>query len=84
MSEDPKEVITYKERLVALEAYRNHPEEAAKMAQALAEEHPKDASVNEMYASVLLQTGQKADAAKSLVSLKGLVAKNPVRPRAAP
>ena len=79
-TENPKEVITYKERLVALQAYRNHPEEAAKMARQLAEEHPKDPSVNEMYASVLLQTGQKEDAAKSLESLKTLVAKNPGDP----
>ena len=76
----PSDVIAYKERLVALEAYRNHPAEAAKMAKELADQHPKDPSVNEMYASVLLQTGQKADAAKSLESLKGLVAKNPSDP----
>jgi tetratricopeptide (TPR) repeat protein len=79
-SEDPKDAVTYKERLVALQAYRNHPAEAARMAKELAEQHPKDPSVNEMYASVLLQTGQRADAAKSLESLKGLVAKNPSDP----
>ncbi len=50
------------------------------MAKDLAEEHPKDPSVNEMYASVLLQTGQKSDAAKSLESLKSLVSKNPGDP----
>ncbi len=33
-----------------------------------------------MYASVLLQTGQKSDAAKSLESLKSLVTKNPGDP----
>ena len=79
-NDDPKDSVTYKERLVALEAFRNHPAEAAKMAKELAEEHPKDPSVNEMYASVLLQTGQKEDAAKSLDSLKSLVAKNPGDP----
>lgn len=79
-TEDAKDAVVYKERLVALEAYRNHPAEAARMAKELAEEHPKDPSVNEMYASVLLQTGQKSDAAKSLESLKGLVAKNPGDP----
>jgi len=79
-SENTKDAVTYKERLVALQAFRNHPEEAAKLAKQLAEEHPKDPSVNEMYASVLLQTGQKEDAAKSLDSLKGLVAKNPSDP----
>jgi len=78
--EDAKNAVTYQERLVALEAYEKHPEEAAKMAKQLAEEHPKDPSVNEIYASVLLQTGQKADAARSLDSLKGLVAKNPGDP----
>ena len=78
--DDSQNTVIYKERLVALQAFQNHPAEAAKMAQELAEEHPKDASVNEMYASVLLQTGQKSDAAKSLESLKGLVAKNPSDP----
>lgn len=80
VKETPADAVVYKERLVALEAYRNHPAEAAKMAKELAEEHPKDPSVNEMYASVLLQTGQKADVAKSLESLKGLVSKNPGDP----
>lgn len=79
-SEDSKNAVVYKERLVALEAFEKHPEEAAKMARQLAEEHPKDPSVNEMYASVLLQTGQRADAAKSLESLKTLVVKNPNDP----
>lgn len=80
VTEDSKDAVVYKERLIALQAFRNHPEEAAKMARQLAEEHPKDASVNEMYASVLLQTGQKSDAAKSLESLKTLVSKNPSDP----
>ncbi len=80
ITEDSKDALVYRERLIALQAFRNHPEEAAKMAKQLAEEHPKDASVNEMYASVLLQTGQKADAAKSLESLKSLVVKNPGDP----
>jgi tetratricopeptide (TPR) repeat protein len=79
-AEDTKNTIKYKQRLVALQAFRNHPAEAAKMAKDLAEEHPKDSSVNEMYASILLQTGQKADAAKSLQELKALVAKNPGDP----
>jgi tetratricopeptide (TPR) repeat protein len=78
--EDPSQVVKYKERLVALQAYRNHPSEAAKMAKDLSDAHPKDLSVSEMYASILLQTGQRADAAKSLEELKKLVAKNPTDP----
>jgi tetratricopeptide (TPR) repeat protein len=79
-SQDPKNAVKYQERLVALQAYRNRPDEAAKMAKDLAQQNPKDASVNEMYASILLQTGQRADAAKSLQELKALVAKNPSDP----
>jgi tetratricopeptide (TPR) repeat protein len=79
-AEDPKEAVKYKQRLVALQAYRNHPAEAAQMAKELSEQHPKDLSVSEMYASILLQTGQRADAAKSLEELKTLVAKNPSDP----
>jgi len=79
-AEDPKESVKYKQRLVALQAYRNHPAEAAQMAKELSEQHPKDLSVSEMYASILLQTGQRADAAKSLEELKTLVGKNPSDP----
>jgi tetratricopeptide (TPR) repeat protein len=79
-SQDPKNAVKYQERLVALQAYRNRPGEAAKMAKDLAQQNPKDSSVNEMYASILLQTGQRADAAKSLQELKTLVAKNPGDP----
>jgi tetratricopeptide (TPR) repeat protein len=79
-ADDPKNAVKYQERLVALQAYRNHPGEAAKMAKDLAEQHPKDSSVNEMYASILLQTGQRSDATKSLQELKSLVAKNPSDP----
>jgi tetratricopeptide (TPR) repeat protein len=79
-AEDPKEAVKYKQRLVALQAYRNHPAEAAQMAKELSDQHPKDLSVSEMYASILLQTGQRADAAKSLEELKTLVAKNPGDP----
>jgi tetratricopeptide (TPR) repeat protein len=80
VTENPKDTVKYKERLVALQAYRNHPAEAIQMAKDLATEHPKDVSVNEMYASILLQTGQRSDAAKSLDELKMLVAKNPADP----
>ena len=80
VAEDPKEAVKYKQRLVALQAYRNHPAEAAQMAKELSEQHPKDLSVSEMYASILLQTGQRADAAKSLEELKTLVGKNPSDP----
>ena len=79
-SEDPNGAVKYKERLVALEAYRNRPADAAKMAKDLASANPKDLSVNEMYASILLQTGQRSDAAKSLEELKSLVTKNPSDP----
>jgi tetratricopeptide (TPR) repeat protein len=79
-AEDPKNVVKYQERLVALQAYRNRPADAAKMAKDLAEQHPKDPSVNEMYASILLQTGHRDDAAKSLQELKSLVTKNPADP----
>jgi len=79
-TENSSDALRYKERLVALQAYRNKPTEAAAMAKELADAHPKDLSVNEMYASILLQTGQRSDAAKSLDELKKLVVKNPTDP----
>jgi tetratricopeptide (TPR) repeat protein len=78
--EDPKNSVKYKERIVALHAFSGRTDQASQMAKDLAEKNPKDLSASEMYASLLLQSGSKADATKSLAELKKLAANNPTDP----
>jgi tetratricopeptide (TPR) repeat protein len=78
--EDPKNSVKYKERIVALHAFSGRTDQASQMAKELAEKNPKDLSASEMYASLLLQSGSKGDATKSLAELKKLAANNPTDP----
>ena len=78
--EDPKNSVKYQERIVALHAYSGRTDQASQMAKELAEKNPKNLSASEMYASLLLQSGNKADATKSLAELKKLAANNPTDP----
>ncbi len=74
--ENPADSLKYQERIVALQAVSNHGAQASELAKDLAEKNPKDLSANEMYASILLQSGERADATKSLDELKKLVQNN--------
>jgi tetratricopeptide (TPR) repeat protein len=65
---------------VALHAFSGRTDQASQMAKDLVEKNPKDISASQMYASLLLQTGNKADATKSLAELKKLAANNPTDP----
>jgi tetratricopeptide (TPR) repeat protein len=78
--DDPKNSVKYQERIVALHAFSGRTDQASQMAKDLAQKNPKDLSANEMYASLLLQSGSKADASKSLSELKKLAANNPTDP----
>jgi tetratricopeptide (TPR) repeat protein len=78
--EDPKNSVKYKERIVALHAFSGRTDQASQMAKELVEKNPKDLSASEMYASLLLQSGNKGDATKSLTELKKLAANNPTDP----
>jgi tetratricopeptide (TPR) repeat protein len=78
--EDPKNSVKYQERIVALHAFSGRTDQASQMAKELAEKNPKNLSASEMYASLLLQSGNKADATKSLAELKKLAANNPTDP----
>lgn len=78
--EDPKNSVKYQERIVALHAYSGRTDQASQMAKELAEKNPKNLSASEMYASLLLQSRNTADATKSLAELKKLAANNPTDP----
>jgi tetratricopeptide (TPR) repeat protein len=78
--EDPKNEVKYQERIVALQSLSGHNDQAVQLAKDVADKNPKDLSANEMYASILLQSGLKTDTAKSLAEVKKLVANNPSDP----
>lgn len=76
-AEDQKNSVHYQERIVAVEELMGKPEAATDLARKLATGNPKDATANEIYASLLLQRGTRADIARSLAELKSLVQNNP-------
>ena len=78
--EDPKNLVRYQERIVGLEEYTGHSDEATELAKQLVETNPKDVSANQVYASILLDSGVKSDAKKSLEELKKLLQNNPGDP----
>jgi tetratricopeptide (TPR) repeat protein len=78
--EDPKNALKYQEREVQLHAFTGKTDLSLQQAKDLAAKNPKDASANEMYASLLLQNGNPADAKKSLEELKKLALNNPGDP----
>lgn len=74
---DPKNAVRYQERIVAVYQSSGKRDQALQLAKEIAEKNSKDDSANAVYASLLLQTGNKADLSKSMVELKKLVDKNP-------
>lgn len=85
ISSEPKNKLNYQIRLVGalVRQGANSPEkqvEALNLAKTLVAEHPKDASANQLYASLLLDTGVKQDVQKSLAELKTLVNTNNADP----
>jgi hypothetical protein len=80
--EGQKNALHYRQRIVTIYSIMSRRDDAIHVAKQLAEKNPKDTSTNQMYALLLLETGLKTDAAKSLVELKGLVQKKSCRCRA--
>ncbi len=77
LKENPKQALAYQERIVAVDQLRGHADEALQLAKEIASKNPKDTTANEVYASLLLQRGTKADLTKSVTELKNLVQRNP-------
>ena len=76
-SENPKQALGYQERIVAVYSLTGRRDDALKLAKETADKNPKDATANEVYASLLLQNHTGADLKSSLPELKSLVQKNP-------
>jgi tetratricopeptide (TPR) repeat protein len=85
ISADAKNKLNYQMHLVGalVRQGANSPQrqvEALNLAKTLADDHPKDASASQLYASLLLDTGVKQDVQKSLAELKNLVQTNNTDP----
>ena len=75
--EDSKNALKYQQRVVAVYEATGRRDDALKLAKGLSSDNPKDATTNEIYSTLLLQNGSKADVAKSVDELKTLVQNNP-------
>jgi tetratricopeptide (TPR) repeat protein len=80
VADDPKNALRYQQRVIAVYTITGKRDQAVALAKKLAASNPKDSASNEMYASLLLQTGLQADTSKSLSELKDLVKNNPGNP----
>lgn len=80
VKENPKQALAYNERIVALYVAMGKRDEALHLAQSLASKNQKDASFNEMYAALLLQSGSPGDAKKAIPELTALVKNVPNNP----
>jgi tetratricopeptide (TPR) repeat protein len=78
--EDKKRELSYNQRIVTAYALMGRRADALHLAQSLAAKNPKDTTSNEMYASLLLETGLQSDAKKSLTELTSLSKNNPTNP----
>ncbi len=77
LKEDPKNSVHYQEGMVGVYQANGRSDEALKLAKSVADKNPKDPIANEVYASMLLQTGTQASVTKSVEELKALVQKSP-------
>jgi tetratricopeptide (TPR) repeat protein len=75
--EDEKNALRYRQRIVTTYTMMGRRDDAIRLAKDLAERNPKDTSTNQIYAALLLETGLKTDASKSVAELNRLVQKNP-------
>ncbi len=77
---DPKTALQSQERVIAVYTVSGRHDEAVALAKKLVADNPKNSASNEMYASLLLQTGTQSDVSKSLADLQSLVKNNPDDP----
>jgi tetratricopeptide (TPR) repeat protein len=77
VTDNPKIALQYQERVIAVYTMTGRQDQAVALAKKLAAGNPKDAGSTQMYASLLLDTGLKTDASRSLAELQTLVKNNP-------
>lgn len=82
---DSKNELAYQQRLVGALTREGSSDpskqtEALSLAKKLVDDHPKDLATNELYASLLLDTGARQNTQKSINELKNLVQNNNTDP----
>lgn len=77
LKDDPKNSVHYQEGMVGVYQSTGRSDEALKLAKSVVDKNPKDPIANEVYASMLLQTGTAGSASKSIEELKALVQNSP-------
>ncbi len=77
LTQDPKNSVHYQEGMVGVYQATGRSDEALKLAKSVADKNPKDSIANEVYASMVLQTGTQGTATKSVEELKTLVQNSP-------
>ena len=77
VKEDPKNELTYQERLVAVYTLTGHRDDAFQLAKQLASKNPKNTTANNLYASLLLSSDANTDGAKKVDEIKAMVQNNP-------
>lgn len=76
VKEDSKNALHYQQRIVGTYSALGRSSDALQLSKELVEKNPKDSTSNELYASLLLETGRGADVTKSLGELQKLVQNN--------
>lgn len=76
-SENPDDALKYQEHVVQVDLLDGQRDQAMQLAKALSEKNPDDLPVNEMYASLLMNTGKRADVDSAVSRLKALLQKHP-------
>ncbi len=71
-NEDTKNALAYQQRIVGVYSATGRRADALQLAKTMAAKNPKNPGANELYASLLLQSGSKADLTKSLNEIKTL------------
>ncbi|MGH9656099.1 MAG: tetratricopeptide repeat protein, partial [Bryobacteraceae bacterium] len=75
-SENPKDALGYRERVVQVELRNGQRDQAMELAKKLVQKNADNAPVNEMYASLLMSTGKRADLDTAIGNLQKLVQKH--------
>lgn len=76
-SEDPEHALQYQEHVVRVDLLDGQRDQAMQLAKSLSDKNADNVAVNEVYASLLMNTGNPADRKTAVSLLKALVQKHP-------
>ncbi len=77
LKDDPKNATRYNERIIAVYQATGRGGDALQLAKNVADKNPKDPMANELYAGLLLQTGDQGKISQSINEMKTLVQNSP-------